>query len=404
MIDRYMNRFALFLGAFLLLAVVPSWTQEVSRGVYQIYPDTPGALTKAPAGYKPFYISHFGRHGSRYISREQEMKPALDGLRTAQAEGILTPSGTALLGYVEEVYLLSDGLWGQLSARGAMEHRHIANRMNKNFPGVMKDSIGVYASTYPRCIVSMASATTELGRLNPKARITYHVGDRYQDLLNPRYRPEGWVLGVELKDDYLSRNLDVSSAMPHLFTDTARASAVIGDPVAFFKAVYAAWSIREAILLPSFALENFIGSDAAVLLGRADNMGHYQNMGLERGADTLLLSIVQGAERAIASGKRYADLRYAHDNGLLRLLAQMGVEGYPGGLSTERALDFDFARAVPMASNLQMIFYRNAKGTVLVQILVNESEAKIPALTGGPYYNWTELSAYLKSRIRVPES
>ena len=25
-------------------------------------------LTKAPRGYKPFYISHYGRHGSRYYS------------------------------------------------------------------------------------------------------------------------------------------------------------------------------------------------------------------------------------------------------------------------------------------------------------------------------------------------
>ena len=24
------------------------------------------SLTKAPSGYKPFYISHYGRHGSRY--------------------------------------------------------------------------------------------------------------------------------------------------------------------------------------------------------------------------------------------------------------------------------------------------------------------------------------------------
>ena len=24
-------------------------------------------LTPAPAGYEPFYISHFGRHGSRYM-------------------------------------------------------------------------------------------------------------------------------------------------------------------------------------------------------------------------------------------------------------------------------------------------------------------------------------------------
>ena len=36
---------------------------------YHIYPDTITAvLTPAPAGKKPFYISHYGRHGSRYIN------------------------------------------------------------------------------------------------------------------------------------------------------------------------------------------------------------------------------------------------------------------------------------------------------------------------------------------------
>ena len=28
-------------------------------------------LTKAPKGYKPFYISHYGRHGSRYYWSER---------------------------------------------------------------------------------------------------------------------------------------------------------------------------------------------------------------------------------------------------------------------------------------------------------------------------------------------
>ena len=30
------------------------------------YEFTTEKLTKAPSGYKPFYISHYGRHGSRY--------------------------------------------------------------------------------------------------------------------------------------------------------------------------------------------------------------------------------------------------------------------------------------------------------------------------------------------------
>ena len=36
---------------------------------YHVYPDSITAvLTPAPAGKKPFYISHYGRHGSRYIN------------------------------------------------------------------------------------------------------------------------------------------------------------------------------------------------------------------------------------------------------------------------------------------------------------------------------------------------
>ena len=42
---------------------------EKSGSVYYAYPDINESYTPAPKGYKPFYISHYGRHGSRYLSR-----------------------------------------------------------------------------------------------------------------------------------------------------------------------------------------------------------------------------------------------------------------------------------------------------------------------------------------------
>ena len=37
-------------------------------GVYYGYPTPSSAVyTPAPKGYEPFYISHYGRHGSRYM-------------------------------------------------------------------------------------------------------------------------------------------------------------------------------------------------------------------------------------------------------------------------------------------------------------------------------------------------
>ena len=49
-----------------------------------------------------------------------------------------------------------------------------------------------------------------------------------------------------------------------------------------------------------------------------------------------------------------------------------------------------------MASNLQMIFYRNKSGDVLVKLMYNEKETTIPALKtfSGPYYKWSDLRQY----------
>ena len=41
--------------------------KNLSAGNYVAYPGPQKVLTPAPKGYRPFYISHYGRHGSRYL-------------------------------------------------------------------------------------------------------------------------------------------------------------------------------------------------------------------------------------------------------------------------------------------------------------------------------------------------
>ena len=47
---------------------------EQMGGVYYAYPIETGTdkpqLQSAPAGYEPFYISHYGRHGSRWLTND----------------------------------------------------------------------------------------------------------------------------------------------------------------------------------------------------------------------------------------------------------------------------------------------------------------------------------------------
>ena len=54
-------------GAFCLASLaVSALTPEQSGGIYYAYPYTTDSLAPVPAGFKPVYMSHYGRHGSRW--------------------------------------------------------------------------------------------------------------------------------------------------------------------------------------------------------------------------------------------------------------------------------------------------------------------------------------------------
>ena len=56
-------------------------TPEKSGGVYYAYPSSNiPTETPAPKGYRAFYVSHFGRHGSRYLIFDEQYKEVLDFL------------------------------------------------------------------------------------------------------------------------------------------------------------------------------------------------------------------------------------------------------------------------------------------------------------------------------------
>ena len=57
----------------------------------------PFEYTKAPRGYKPFYISHYGRHGSRSGSQFDSYERLIVTLSKAKNEGKLTSAGDRLL-------------------------------------------------------------------------------------------------------------------------------------------------------------------------------------------------------------------------------------------------------------------------------------------------------------------
>ena len=101
------------LAAFLLLGLWGATAQtareqiaampERAGGIYHSYEYLPGPAVPAPKGYVPFYISHYGRHGSRWHTSEKIYAEPLGILRKADSAGVLTPKGRDLLAKVEVI-------------------------------------------------------------------------------------------------------------------------------------------------------------------------------------------------------------------------------------------------------------------------------------------------------------
>lgn len=97
----------LILTAALLLSAFTSFAQtsreEVcanlnkAGGVYLAYPEPVGRPTSAPKGYHPFYISHYGRHGSRYLIADRDYRWVWETLAQADSDHALTPLGQDVL-------------------------------------------------------------------------------------------------------------------------------------------------------------------------------------------------------------------------------------------------------------------------------------------------------------------
>ena len=151
-----------------------------SASNYYAYPTPTGTSTAPPKGYKPFYLSHYARHGSRFLINPNDYEKPLNLMREADQNGVLTPLGKQVLGILDSMAKMAVQRYGELTPLGARQHRGIAERMYKNYPEVFqgKAEINARSSVVIRCILSMTSECLKLQSLNPKLQFkndaSYH--------------------------------------------------------------------------------------------------------------------------------------------------------------------------------------------------------------------------------------
>ena len=150
--------------------------KNLSGNNYVAYPEpTHRPLTPAPKGYSPFYISHYGRHGSRYLINVNDYNKPFETLQKAKQQNKLTPFGQDVLRRVALFRQEAKGREGELTALGAQQHKAIALRMYERFPEIFSGQAVVDAKSTVviRCILSMENALQQLLMLNPRLQIKH---------------------------------------------------------------------------------------------------------------------------------------------------------------------------------------------------------------------------------------
>ncbi len=392
---------------------------EKSAGVHYAYPvHETEDHTPPPAGYEPFYISHFGRHGSRYLISDADYSRTLDLLKNARQNKALTSLGEQTLRKLEKVWAEAEWRGGDLSPVGVRELKGIADRMYKHFPQAFKGTAQVEArsTTVVRCVLSMDAFCERLKELNPELEVSRDASIKYQRYLNHHTReaiayrssPDTWREGYNQfekgkirpgklvsrlfsDEKFVSENVDQKTLMLDLFA-LAGNMQNIETEVSFYDL------FEETELFDLWELKNYrlYVNDANSAL----------NGGLMfENARPVLENILENAEQYIRLGERGATLRFAHDGNIIPLALLLHLKDTYTSVSDPA--DFykvwsDF-KVAPMAGNIQLIFFRSDQSdTVLVKFLFHEKETEIPRLRTDtyPYYDWKDVKEFYLSLLK----
>lgn len=381
------------------------------------YEFIPVVDTKAPKGYKPFYISHYGRHGSRSEWGDFAFKEVVDVLTQAKADGVeLTSAGDSLLNEATYLRTQYNGMDGRLTPRGVREHEQLARRMYNRFPAVFKKGsrqIRAVSSTTPRCIVSMNGFTMELRAIQPDLDIDLDTGEKYMAYIaKAADRPLKERVQKAIAEKNYNALPDTTGVFRNLFRNPEAGKKYVKNNFFFHYAIYAIAKVAEAFDVNDNMFRYLPFADVYQL-----HESTFMNVYLCEGNSALfgdermplskdLADVLIGQADAVIEGKsnRAADLTFGHDWPFIGLCCYFGLEGISEKLTIEEAAARWYpSYYCPFAANLQIIFYRSKKAgePVLVKFLLNERETGIPALTPvqGPYYRWDDVKNFCNNRI-----
>ena len=387
---------------------------------YSVYPDSiPDNLTPAPAGKHPFYISHYGRHGSRYISNRTGYDTPYRMMLHAETVDELTPTGKQVL---QEMKLIMDNTeerWGELTVLGGIQIRQIARRMMQRFPEVFEGDAHVQARStiVPRCMFSMGYAMAEMAIQNPRLQIDMESTKRTQYYMNHQDRAlrKNYMTPEARKayDDYRVPRTGNSRLMELIFKNPDIVEELVDESFFNYYLMKMGLFQLNTHLKENTFLMNLFQTDELYRMWQIDNALWYIQHGackLNGGRQPysqryLLRQLIADADSCLSLDRPGAQLRFGHETVLLPLVCLTGINGYDletDNLDELEAKGWWCTSVFPMGANVQFIFYRSGPKDqdVLLKVLLNEQEATLPIPTDqAPYYRWSDFRQYCIKKL-----
>ena len=253
----------------------------------------------------------------------------------------------------------------------------------------------------------MTNFAAALAGTAPDVHFGFVAGEKYYDYLcREELAAPGLKGGSRKADKAMAEQFDYKGFYSRIFTDPVKARSCFKSDRLMAETCVTNGSVADYLGIPE--LVRCLTPEEFEVASRIYNAKqYYQHCGsTEQGEwrmhimDPLVLDFVEKADAAVAGNRIAADLRFSHDVGMMPFFSLIGLEGYDSRLPFEEVCDhWNATYMMPMATNLQLVFYRGRKGDVLVKVLFNEGESSIPALGPGPFYPWDKLRQYLLSTI-----
>ncbi len=403
--------------------VVPAQAQNLFAGTKTPYQTPNQQYTPPPAGFKPVFVNHVGRHGSRFFTKAGSDVQVLQVLEAAEKSKALTSLGQQLLAMTQRFVSIQKGNYENITGLGAAEQRLIGKRLLYNYQQAFTGKgLEIYATHKVRTQQSAAAFLDSFASYAGKKEYKILPDSldtmlRFYDL-SPAYQAFKKSAAIQQPVDSLLNDKKTSQYAQQvcsgIFTPAFKTDAVafttnlydvycgaFSVPVEMKAHGYAAQSLDFKLAFTSQQLQWF-----AFINGAEDFLekgAGRDTAGIQATVATPLLANFITTTSAVVDHTKQTDaiLRFTHAEAISPFATLLGIPqaSVPAASIYQYNKHWLPEAIIPLSANIQWIIYSNG-ADYLVKVLLNEKEVMLPVTTQvSPYYKWEDVKKYYIGKL-----